>query len=287
MVRLSPTLRFATGSVAGLASLAAVIYVWEFASNGAALQLPYYFSYFAIPVALTIASIAALLVSLARAQSATRLLAVGAATAAVVVPLVLIYRSERASWGAETGVRISLAMMAISGVVLVGALLARRTRAGALATVVAIGAVGAASHYAVASSSQIFLYSASNPNNRSLYHAALDHVDFVKEATAEDEGLPTFWYRGTQSKFASIQSMYYFAYTALGWELPNVTSDLRERLDLMKPRTIVLLCDRRDCGGAAKRLRAAGYPFAEFHVQRIARGGVQFWTVILRRLPDA
>jgi hypothetical protein len=69
--------------------------------------------------------------------------------------------------------------------------------------------------------------------------------------------------------------------------MPKVTSVLRERLDLYQPETIVMLCDTRDCGGGAKRLRRAGYPFAEFRAEQTERGDVRFWTVVLRRAPGA
>jgi hypothetical protein len=109
----------------------------------------------------------------------------------------------------------------------------------------------------------------------------------VESATSEDNSLPRYWYSEKNPDFTAIQSMYYYSYTYLDLGLPKLTSVFRERFDLYQPETIVMLCETRDCGGGAKRLRRAGYPFAEFRAQRTTRGNLRFWTVVLRRLPGA
>lgn len=81
--------------------------------------------------------------------------------------------------------------------------------------------------------------------------------------------------------------MYYYGYTYLDLDLPHVTNGLREQLDLHKPRTIMMLCETRDCAGGAPALRRAGYPYAEANARLISRGQTRFWAVLLRRLPNA
>ena len=195
--RRLPPFRFAAGSVASLAFLAGVIYGWEFLFGGNVLELPYYFSYFAISIALTIASVAALAVALARSGRSTDAAVAAASTIAAVVALGLIYRHERAEWTGWAGTKISFALMGVAAVLLVAFVVTRRTLAGPAAAVVSVGAIVLASHFAINSSIGIFNSSYSAPNNRSLYHAALDQLAFVKRATARDEGLPTFWYAPT------------------------------------------------------------------------------------------
>jgi hypothetical protein len=280
--RRLPPFRFAAGAVGGLTFLTAVIYSWEFMAGGAALEYSYYFSYFAGSIALTVSSLAALAVSLARSQGSANVGVVAASTAAAVVALGLIYESDRAEWTASAGARISIWIMAVAAGAILVSLVARRTRGGVLACVAAIGAVAFASHFAINSSSQTFLYGGSYPDNRSLYHAASDNVAFINRVTASDEPMPRFWYAQTKPDFKAMQSMYFYAFTAIGYHLPNVGSDVRQRLDLWKPRSIVMLCETRSCAGAAAALRRAGYPYREDKAKRISRGRIRLWTVLLR-----
>jgi hypothetical protein len=279
--RRLPPFRFAAGAVGGLAFLTAVIYGWEFMAGGAALEWSYYFSYFAGSIALTVASLAALATSLARSRWPANVGVAVASTAAAVVALGLIYEGDRVEWTASTGARISIWIMAVAVAAILLALVTRRTRGSVLAWAAAIGAVAFASHFAINSSSQTFLYSGSYPDNRSLYHAAVDNVAFINRATARNEP-PRFWYAENRPDFRSIQSMYFYAFTAIGYHLPNVGADVQQRLDLWKPRSIVMLCETRDCGGAVAALRRAGYAYREDKAKRIARGRVRLWSVLLR-----
>jgi hypothetical protein len=280
--RRLPPFRFAAAAVGGLAFLTAVIYGWEFMAGGAALEYSYYFSFFAGSIALTVASLAALAVSLARSHWSANVGVAAASTAAAVVALGLIYESDRADWTASAGARISIWIMAVAAAAILLALLTRHTRGGVLACVAAIGAVAFASHFAINSSSQTFRYGASYPDNRSLYHAAADNVAFINRATARDEPMPRFWYAEANPDFKAMQSMYFYAFTAIGYHLPRVGSDVRQRLDLWKPRSIVMLCETRSCGGAAAALRRAGYPYREDEAKRISRGHIRLWTVLLQ-----
>jgi hypothetical protein len=281
--RRLPPFRFAAGSVGGLTFLTGVTYGWEFFAGGSILEYTYYFSYFTISIALTLASIAALAVSLARPHWSVHAGAIAATIGAAVVTLGLIFRDDRAEWTGRAGARISIAIMAVAILLMLGALIIHRTRIGAVGAVVAVGAVAAASHFAIDSSNGMFLYGTTAPENRSLYHAALDNVAFVNRATTQDDGLPAFWYRGTRTDFTSIQSMYYYAFTALAFDLPSVTRETRERLDLWKPQTIVMLCEIRDCIVGAAALRRAGYSYSRQSAELISRGRVRFWAVLLRR----
>jgi hypothetical protein len=176
----------------------------------------------------------------------------------------------------------------VAAVVLVAFAVTRRTPVGTAAAVASVGAVALASHFAINSSNGTFVSSYSAPNNGSLYHAALDQLAFVKRSTAPDESFPTFWYAAQgHPDLIAIQSMYYWAFTQLDLALPKVTPTVRQRLDWFKPRTIVMLCETRGCGGGAAALRRAGYPYAENRAQFISRGPVRLWSVILRRTPGA
>jgi hypothetical protein len=148
-----------------------------------------------------------------------------------------------------------------------------------------MGAVAFASHFAINSSSQTFQYGGSSPDNRSIYHAAADNVAFINRTTARDEPMPRFWYAAAnRPDFTAIQSMYFYAFTALGYHLPKVSSDVRQRLEVWKPRSIVLLCETRHCAGATAALRGAGYPYREVEAKRISRGRISLWTLLLQSL---
>ena len=282
--RRLPPFRFAAAAVGGLAFLTAVIYAWEFFAGGIALQTSYYFSYFAGSIALTVASLAALAVSLAGAGRLANVGVAFASTVAAVIALGLIFESERAEWTASAGARISIWLMAAAAAAILLALVTRRTRGGGVACVVAIGAVAFASHFAVNSSSQTFQWSATQPDNRSVYHAAVDNVAFVNEVIPRGEPMPRFWYAAAnRPDFIGMQSMYFYAFTAIGYQLPQVGSDVRQRLDVWKPRSIVLLCETRNCRGATAALRRVGYPYREVEAERISHGRISLWTLLVQR----
>jgi hypothetical protein len=281
--RRLPPFRFSAGSVAGLAFLTAFIYGWEFFAGGNVLELTYYFSYFAISIALTMASVAALAVSLARSRRGADAAVAAASIFAAVAALGVIFRNERAGWTGWTGTKISLALIGLAAVLLLGFAATRRTTVATIAAVVSVAAIASASHFAINSSNGTFVGSHSAPNNGSLYHAALDQLAFVKRSTARDERLPSFWYSARNTDFIAIQSMYYWAFTYLDLALPKVTPTLRQRLDWFKPPTIVMLCRTRECGGGAVALRRAGYPYAEDRAKLISRGPIRLWSVVLRR----
>jgi hypothetical protein len=280
--RRLPPFRFAASSVAGLAFLTLFIYGWEFLAGGNVLELTYYFSYFTISIALTMASVAVLAVALARSRPAADAGVVAASIIAAVAALGLIYRSERAEWTGWAGAKISFALISLAAFLVVGFAVTRRTPAGTMAAVLSVGAISFASHFAINSSNGTFSFSYSAPSNGSLYHAALDQLAFVKRATARDERLPTFWYAASNTDLVAIQSMYFWAFTHLDLALPKVTPTLRQRLDWLKPPTIVMLCKTRECGGGAAALRRAGYPYAEERAKLISRGRIRVWSVLLR-----
>jgi hypothetical protein len=280
--RRLPPFRFAVSSVAGLAFLTLFIYGWEFLAGGNVLELTYYFSYFTISIALTMASVAVLAVALARSRPAADAGVVAASIIAAVAALGLIYRSERAEWTGWAGAKISFALISLAAFLVVGFAVTRRTPAGTMAAVLSVGAISFASHFAINSSNGTFSFSYSAPSNGSLYHAALDQLAFVKRATARDERLPTFWYAASNTDLVAIQSMYFWAFTHLDLALPKVTPTLRQRLDWLKPPTIVMLCKTRECGGGAAALRRAGYPYAEERAKLISRGRIRVWSVLLR-----
>jgi hypothetical protein len=285
--RRLPPFRFAAGATAGLAFLTAVIYVWEFFAGGSVLEYTYYFSYFAISIALTMASVAALAISLARSHWAAEAGVAVGTTIAAVISLGLIFHNERDDWTGRSGMRISVAVMGTAALMMAVAVVIRRTPASAVAAVVATGAVAVAAHFGINSSTGTFVASSTAPNNRDLYHAALDQVAFVKRSTSREDSLPSFWYAAAKHPdFASIQSMYYFGYTYLDLELPKVTPAMRQRLDFSQPQTIVMLCETRACSGALRALRRAGYPYAQGSARLISRGHVRLWAVLLRRTPS-
>jgi hypothetical protein len=280
--RRQPGFRFGAALVGALTGYVALIYGYEFLGGGGPLDYSYYFSYFAVPIALGMAAVAALTISLAPPHWSAQLGVAVSSTVAAVVALVLIYRNERVEWIGQPGARISVVLLAIAGAAALGAVFMRQTRVGAPAAAVAVGAIAFASHFAINSSSQTFQYSVTRSGDRDVYHAALDNLAFVREVTDAKDPLPAFWYRGGNTDFVSIQSMYFFGYTAIDWRLPRVGKQFRERLAAGRPKTMVMLCETRDCDGAASALRRAGHRYVQHRKKRISHGRVRFWTVVLR-----
>jgi hypothetical protein len=284
--RRLPPFRFAAGTVAGLAVLTVFIYGWEFFAGGSVLDYTYSSSYFAIPIALAMASVAALILSLARARRPVQLGVVAASIGAAAAALGVIYGGERVEWTGKTGARISVAIMALAALLTLAALATRRSGVAPFAAVAAIGLVAFASHFAIDSSTGTFNMGATAPVNHGLYHAALDQVSFVNRSRKRGDPPPAFWYRSAgRPELISIQSMYYYGYTAIAEELPSVTKAMRERLPFWNPQTMVMFCDTRDCGGAQAALRRAGFPYSEENAARISRGPIRFWAIFLRAAP--
>ena len=277
-----PMFRFAAGATTGLTILTAVIYGWEFLAGGATLEVSYYFSYFAISIALAIASAAALVIGLGRGgRSRDAVLAVATTIAGVGALALIFYRDQR-EWTGRTGMWISIPLMCI-GALLIAVIVLRRGRTSRVVAVLALGTVAFASHVAINTSSDTFLYSNSARDNGDLYRVGLDLVRFVNDTTKRGDWVPAFWYRAAdRPDIVSIQSMYYYAYTYLGIDLPRVTKDLRDRFEQFEPERIVLLCARRDCGGAPAALQKAGYDVQRGHTTLIARGPIRVWVMSLR-----
>ena len=286
--RRMPQFRFAAASFFALAFLTAVLYPWQFLGSGNALELTYYFSYFSIPIALTMASLAALAVSLVRPHLSLGAGVAAAATIAALASLALIFRNERAGWTGSTGMKISVAVMVVAVLLLAGFLVARRARIAAAAALAVVGAVAFACQFAINSSSGTFVSSYSASQNGNLYHAAFDEVAFVKRSSRPGDSLPAFWYAAEgRPDLISVQSMYYWGWTAIAMELPTVTEELRGRLASWNPRTMVMLCETRDCGGGTAALKRAGFPYREENAELISHGDIRFWTVFLRKATGA
>ena len=148
-----------------------------------------------------------------------------AATLAAVVPLGLIFRDERAEWTGRAGMKISVAVMAIAALLASASHSFVVSRIGPGAAVVAVGAVAVACHFAINSSTRTFRIQLHGPEQpqpvpRSPRSGRLrEALDRRRTTRCPHSGTRP----RTHPDFASIQSMYYFGYTALAFELPRVT----------------------------------------------------------------
>jgi hypothetical protein len=245
--------RAAVGALVYLVLISAALVVWE-VTGGALLEYSYYFSPLLPAMALCVGALSSAAASTLRSRR--RLAIVGAAAAvAVIAPLVFLYYSDpidRIGQPAYTPVAALAAVALISLVVGTRPFLSR-----VVATVLAVGLIGvvASSSYAFDGSADVQSLGRSSSDGGQTFDVSLDVVRFLHDSMPDDR-LPTFWYDQTAEggSFVGIQSLYYYAYTAIGFSMPKWDDHADEVVHNLDPSNIVLLCEFRGCKGAGRIL---------------------------------
>ncbi len=274
-------LRMAVASAAYLAIAALLLVAWELA-GGSLLEYIYYFSPLLPAMTLCLGGVAYALGS-ETWSSRHAFAVVGGSVAAVLAPLLYIYRDDVATRVGRDAYELTVILM-IAGIVAIGA--SRAGKIGRIAGWVAAGAlflVVAASAYALDASEDVWANGASTPTGGETFTVGLDAMSFVKKVAGPR--IPMFWYdqlSGPRGAYISIQSLYYYGDTALGFAMPKFGSGEAQRLDAAKPDAIVLFCDAPGCSGAPAVLRRHGFAGRFVGEKHFESGSISVWVAIYR-----
>jgi hypothetical protein len=260
--------------------------LWQFLGDGWLFNLGYYFSSFLVPTLLCLTAAASVLVG-AQSLSRRSILIGVLSTVAVLGPVIWIYRSD-SGLRVATGYRDDsyIATFVAMGVALLLAVLARVPRLRAIGAAAVASAFFAVA-YGVDASLVTLSFGASDPRTGGLYDVGDKMIGHLR-ATGYDRELPRFWYDGSNvaSGIGSIQSLYYYAFTLMGGEMPAVNEPFRSRMAAWRPGRIVLLCAEPRCKGAATALGRAGYkPWLQSQAV-LASDDVRVWVKIYKVDPE-
>lgn len=274
-----------------------VLAVWEFAFSGTFLQIYYYFDTLH---PLLFVALAWLLYSLlARSRLADGSALVWPALLGLVAgiaPLVVIYGFDRRDLYGEHGSLVTLALMALTLVAAIALRFLRLQRAIVLAPLVAALAVlsvnfASAANATTYGSFETHIGRAPAYGGAPTHLAGLDSADDVfalgvqlmsfLQRSGAHESIPAFWYDASAGPaLTSLQSLYFYAYTYLGLEMPTIDEAFRKRFSELRPQRVVLLCTEPTCRNAGFAMENAGYHVSLSAQTRLHAGSTSVWTRI-------
>jgi hypothetical protein len=308
LVRPGSPERFAVAAAAFLASTYALMVVWEFFLNGTPLELPDRFVQLDSGIVLCLAAAVYFAFERARLTAVARYVVAALLAAISLVPLLVIYGRSDFSFVSTRGLKIGVgAAAAALAVALIARLPSRRL--GVLAAAAAAALVFAANWSFAAShevkswfneSGTVFIIRpgahgpsgiveskrleiSSHRANRATFDLGMQLIGYL-ERTGVQRDDPVFWYDLQQLPFAQgVQSLYYYSYTYVGVDMPKASADFKFRMNLFKPKTIVLLCRLRPCEGALGTLKRIGFRVQSASAKLLNASPEQMWVRIVRR----
>lgn len=259
-----------------------VLWVWRFAGDGFFFEYVWYFSMFLVSMLVCVAGVAAGLVRPKGRLSLQSGILVAASAAAVLVPLLWLYRRDDTSrfadgMGYDQYLVMGISMtVALAGAVIVLAL--RRTLFGVGLAVLVTSLF--ATSYGLNVSYGTYLEGASDPVTGELYDLGQSLIAHLHDE-GFDEELPSFWYdvQSGRGVAGALQSLYYYSYTYVGVSMPTIDEDFRNRM-AARPQRLVLLCEAAGCGNGPAALRDAGYSPQLESRKRLDQGQLRIWVEI-------
>jgi hypothetical protein len=209
---------------------------------------------------------------------------VGAAVLATLGPLLFIYTNDvqhRVGRAAYVPVAI-FAAVSVVGILISSSRASPPLRAGA--GVVASAFVVASSAYALDANTDVFAYGYSSPRYRETFDLGMAEIRYLHE-TFPGEDLPAFWYDQSVGggKLVGIQSLYYYGWTAIGFDLPKWDDGIEQRYTGLGQPPLVLLCETRECAGAPQVLRQHLPALRPHSVRRFVAGSQTLWIETFKR----
>ena len=281
-----------------------VLAIWELAFSGTFLQIEYYFDTLHPLLFVALGWVLYTLVARSRLTDGTAIvwpallgLVAGAA------PLVVIYGFDRRDLYGEHGSVVTLVLMALTLLSAVLLRVVRQQRAVEFAPLVAALAILSVNYASAANATtygsfETHIARAPAYGGFPTHHAGLADADDLfavgvqlmsfLQRSGTQEALPAFWYDVSASPaLTSLQSLYFYAYTYLGLEMPTIDEAFRERIRQLRPQRVVFLCMEPTCRNAAAAMWSAGYHVSPTAQTRLHAGSTSVWARVAaqRRIP--
>jgi hypothetical protein len=277
-----PTARRAgIAAAAYLSTITLFLWCWE-VTGGALLEYEYYVSPLLPGMALCVAFVASAIA--ARLEWRGRAAVVGTAVLATLGPLLFIYTNDvqhRVGRAAYVPVAI-FAAVSFVGILISSSRIRPPLRASA--GVIGAAFVVASSAYALDANSDVFTYGFSSPSYANMFDLGMAEIRYLHE-TFPGEDLPAFWYdeKVGGGKLVGIQSLYYYGWTAIAFDLPKWDDGVEQRYKLLGQPPLVLLCETRECAGAPEVLQRHLPALRPHSVRRFVAGTQTLWIETFKR----
>jgi hypothetical protein len=258
----TPGARLAAGVAAYLAFVYAFYCVWEFAFTGIFLDIPYYFSYLNVGIALGVASAVYLVWDERERKTRGNASFVALIIAASFLPMVLIAQWAAPGFMGRNRDVLALTVVAVA-LVAVGTRIGVRRRpatAAVVSTVLTVLAVNTAAAVSQSAAGN-FNGKGQTPAVRgATLNLAVDLIDYLRRSGVQSQGAPSFWYDIAASPIPNaLNSLYLWQYTWIGLEMPKVDDTVRANLLRQHPDHLVILCVKEPlCAAGAAALPQLG-----------------------------
>jgi hypothetical protein len=264
--------------------LFAVLVYSELARSGTFLQLQYYFDmlYPFLFVALA-AAIFALSGPSKRERPLPPAAIAGLGLVVGAIPLIAVYVFERAHLWGRRGAIVTVVLLLLVLLAAAGLRVARtRQRALALAPFAAallVVGVNFASAASTTTHGQFETSGSSLADADDVFAMGVQLMDFMQRSGLEGSPPPAFWFdESADPALTGLQSLYYYSYTFLSREMPEIDDGFRTLVESRGPRQIVLLCTEPTCGGGARAMRRAGYRIEPLAATKLSSGSKSIWV---------
>jgi hypothetical protein len=256
--------RLTGGLVVGLAVLTIGLALYEYVGHGIALfDVSYYASVFDSFIIPTAAAVVGL--TFREITGRARKLAVALALVACALPDVAIFGGYgHPQWVGRPGFWITLAL---AGVAVATAFFSRARFARTAVLVALAGIFLFTVNFAAAASedSGRFVTGVQPISLRiATSHLLTQLIDFMRRSGLQNTSVPPagFWENSTDYNLVinSVQSAYYYGWTADGLDLPRIDASMRQLITARQTHTLVLLCtSSTECNRGEVALQKAGY----------------------------
>jgi hypothetical protein len=274
----------ALGLVAVAIGIFAVLVFWELARSGTFLQLQYYFDmlYPFLFVALA-AAVFALSGPSKREHPLPPAAIAGLGLAVGAAPLIAVYVFERGHLWGRRGAVVTVVLLSLVLLAAAGLRVARtRQRALALAPFAAVLLVAGVNYASAASTTTHTDFETSGSSLADaddVFAIGVQLMDFMQRNGLEGSPPPAFWFdESADPALTGLQSLYYYSYTFLSREMPNIDDGFRTLVESRGPRQIVLLCTEPTCSGGARAMRRAGYQIEPLAATKLSSGAKSIWV---------
>jgi hypothetical protein len=147
-----------------------------------------------------------------------------------------------------------------------------------LTAALAVAGVNLASAASATTHSQLATGESSLADADDVFRIGLQLMDFM-HANGLKESPPALWYdQSADPAQTGLVSLYFYSFTYLSREMPEIDDGFRNLIEARKPRHVVLLCVEPTCANAPTAMRRSGYRPREITAKKLASGSRAYWV---------